>query len=302
MTLQQAFMWLGQVMRLVHHAPGIVKWFLVACAYATAIGLAERLSGAPTKQYWTRGFWHDMAYWYWKASGLYRFLFTAALFGMLEPHLAVYKGRILGDLGYVPRAIIFYLVAEFVAYWYHRWQHSNRFLWAFHTTHHAQEQMSFAAFNRFHPIDDFLMDIIPYVPMFILGGSIHEWVPLYLLHHVIATIQHSQIRWRFGPLYYVLVSPTFHGFHHSAEPAHHNRNFGATLSLFDFLFGTAVNEKEPPKVYGLPDIKMPTLASTVYVPLQLLYKWYFQKVEQKIPQPTDPELPIRAAHHQPVGL
>jgi sterol desaturase/sphingolipid hydroxylase (fatty acid hydroxylase superfamily) len=282
MAVPHAGTWLLEAMHFLHSFPTTVKSFLRIGAYAIAIGLAERLSGGQTKQYWTRGFWHDLAYWYWKSSGLYRFLFTAALFGVLEPRLGLYKGRILAGLPSIPRVIIFYLIAEFVAYWYHRWQHSNRFLWAFHATHHSQEHLNFLGFSRFHPIDDFLMDTIPYLPLFVLGGSVQDWAPIFLLHHVLVMIEHSQMRWRFGPLYYVLVSPTFHSFHHSVEPEHYNRNFGATLSLFDFIFGTAVDQEERPKVYGLPDIKMPTLASTVYVPFQLVYKWYFQK--QRLPE------------------
>jgi sterol desaturase/sphingolipid hydroxylase (fatty acid hydroxylase superfamily) len=301
MALQHINLWLLEVLRFLHPAPAFVKWLILTGAYATAIALAERLSGGQTKQYWTRGFRQDMAYWVWKSSGLYRFLFTAALFELIEPRLVLYKGKILSGLHYIPRAIIFYLIAEFVAYWYHRWQHSSLFLWAFHTTHHSQEHLNFASFNRFHPIDDFLMDIIPYLPMFVLGGSVQEWAPLYILHRVLVMIQHSQIRWRFGPLYYVFVSPTFHSFHHSVQENHYNRNFGATLSIFDFIFGTAIDEKERPKVYGLPDIKMPTLASTVYVPLHLIYKWYFKKEGQQTQRLAEPEAAVVAIQHEPLS-
>jgi sterol desaturase/sphingolipid hydroxylase (fatty acid hydroxylase superfamily) len=88
----------------------------------------------------------------------------------------------------------------------------------------------------------------------------------------IIAIEHSEIPWRFGPLYRLMVSPTFHAFHHSINPEHHNRNFGRMLSVWDYLFGTAVCEQKRPEVYGLEDWKMPTLMSQLCSPFIHLYK------------------------------
>jgi len=59
-------------------------------------------------------------------------------------------------------------------------------------------------------------------------------------------IQHSHLPWRFGPLYYVFASPMFHSVHHSVSAEHHDRNFGGILSIWDFLFGTAVTAAQRP--------------------------------------------------------
>ena len=55
---------------------------------------------------------------------------------------------------------------------------------------------------------------------------------------LIGELQHTQIPWRFGPLHWVLVTPRFHLYHHSIDPAHHDRNFGIVFSFWDRLFGT----------------------------------------------------------------
>jgi sterol desaturase/sphingolipid hydroxylase (fatty acid hydroxylase superfamily) len=255
---------------------GILLPLRMLAEYLPIIFVLERLSGGKTTQYKSAGFRQDVFYWAWHSSGLYRALFTGSLLGVLGPYLKVFDLKLLLPLNYMVRGVIYYVIAEFVGYWYHRWQHSNRFLWAFHTTHHSQEHMSFASFNRFHPIDEFLADIIPYVPLLMLGVQAHEWVPLFWLHRIIVYLQHSEVRYGFGPLDKIFVSPRFHAIHHSADPAHHNRNFGPTLSLWDHCFGTAYDGPWPSR-YGLADVKMPTLASTLLVPFRLVHETYFKK-------------------------
>ncbi len=256
---------------------GFLSPLIAIIKYLPPIVILERLSGGKTTQYNSAGFRQDLFYWIWHSSGLYRFLFTASLLGVLTPYLRVFDLKLLMPLHYVMRGAIFYLIAEFIAYWYHRWQHSNRFLWAFHTTHHTQTHLSFATFNRFHPIDEFLMDIIPYVPLFMLGATVNDWAPLFWMHKSLVYLQHSEVRCRLGPLGNIFVTPHFHAFHHSIDPAHYNHNFGATLSVWDYCFGTAIEEREWPCRYGLPNVEMPTVASTFLVPFRLVHETYFKK-------------------------
>jgi sterol desaturase/sphingolipid hydroxylase (fatty acid hydroxylase superfamily) len=45
------------------------------------------------------------------------------------------------------------------------------------------------------------------------------------------------------------MSPAHHQIHHSTNPVHFNRNMGASLAIWDWLFGTlAIPEKEPQKI------------------------------------------------------
>jgi sterol desaturase/sphingolipid hydroxylase (fatty acid hydroxylase superfamily) len=101
-----------------------------------------------------------------------------------------------------------------------------------------------------------------------------SWLPLYLVMDFVANIQHSRIKWRLGPLPRILVTPRFHSFHHSADPRHYNKNFGSLLSIWDHIFGTAVDAPEQPTEYGLKDIKMPTFLSTLVLPFGLLRQMY----------------------------
>jgi sterol desaturase/sphingolipid hydroxylase (fatty acid hydroxylase superfamily) len=253
-------------------------WCLVlGLIYFVLVYLIERFTGARTHQYRTRGFLQDIAYWFYSRSGFGRLTTTTVVYSLLIPRLAFLNVKLLVGLPILLRWTIYFLVTDLITYWVHRWTHSNRFFWAFHSTHHSQVQMSFLTSDRAHPVDLLTTDLVILLPILVLGGNVKEWLPFYYLIQFMIVIQHSEIPWRLGPLYYVIVSPVFHSYHHSTRVEHHDRNFGRILSIWDFMFGTAVDEKERAKEYGLADLKMPTLASTFLMPFRMAYQTCFNK-------------------------
>jgi sterol desaturase/sphingolipid hydroxylase (fatty acid hydroxylase superfamily) len=268
--------WLVRSPHLRAVASGSIKALAVGVVFYFIVFLLERASGATTRQYGSRGFLHDAAYWFYYRSGLDRLLFTAALFGFLGSKLAFLQLPFLNNLSPVWRGILWLLVTDFTTYWVHRVQHASRFVWAFHATHHSQEQLNFATTTRFHPVDHWFADTVKFVPQMALGASPLSWLPLYLAMDFVTITQHSRIAWRLGPLSKVLVTPWFHSFHHSTDPRHYNKNFGGLLSIWDHMFGTAVDAPEQPREYGLVDIKMPTFLSTLLRPFGILHQTYFQ--------------------------
>jgi sterol desaturase/sphingolipid hydroxylase (fatty acid hydroxylase superfamily) len=277
---------------LLHSAPlrnvarGCLRALIVGVCCYFLIYLLERASGGATKQYRTRGFLQDVVYWFYYRSGLNELLFMAAIFSFLGPRLAFLQLKMVTSLHPIMRGTLWFLLADFSAYWVHRLQHASRFVWAFHSTHHAQEELNFATTTRFHPVDHFVSNM-RFVLQLILGASPLSWLPIYLAMDFIAITQHSRIKWRFGPLSAILVTPRFHSFHHSVDPRHYNKNFGSFLAIWDHMFGTAVDAPEQPAEYGLPDVKMPTLMSTLVVPFCLLRQLYAQPPSSE-PQSTRP--------------
>lgn len=259
---------------LRHVAGGCLRALAVGIVFYFLVYLLERASGGTTEQYRTRGFLQDVVYWFYYRSGLNQLLFMAALFSFLGTRLAFLQLSIIGSLHPVVRGILWILVGDFCGYWVHRLQHASRFVWAFHSVHHAQEQLNFTTTTRFHPVDHFISDTLRFLPQMTLGASPMSWLPLYLVMDFVANMQHSRITWRFGLLSRILVTPRFHSFHHSADPRDYNKNFGGLLSIWDHIFGTAVDAPEQPTEYGLRDIKMPTLLSTLLLPFGLLRQMY----------------------------
>jgi len=255
-----------------------------SCVRALAIGgcfyfliyLIERAYGTRTDNYQSRMFGHDTVYWLYYATGLNRLLFLGPFFALLEQPLSILDVKLLTSLPFALQVALFFVISDFIGYWIHRAEHHFKFMWAFHTTHHSQERLTFATTGRFHPVEHFYQDCLTYIPLRILGVDPMSWILVNFVISFNTATQHTQIPWRLGPFYKILATPTFHSFHHSIDPAHHNKNFGGVFSLWDYLFGTAVSKDDPPPSrFGLDFTKPTSLWSTLVTPFRLLYEFYF---------------------------
>lgn len=70
---------------------------------------------------------------------------------------------------------------------------------------------------------------------------------------------HAPLRVHAGPLRFFYVDNRFHRIHHSAEERHWHRNFGLMFSIWDRVFGTAVEPLE----CEWPGTGVPGLAPTL---------------------------------------
>jgi len=252
-----------------------IKAFVSGLCYYLVFSAIERAHGTYTDNYRSRGFLHDVVYWFYYRMGLDYFLYTAALFSVLKEPLSFFDMQLLTPLPFLLQLVLFALIQDFCVYWAHRAQHHYRFLWAFHTTHHSQEQVNFFTGARFHPLDTLWMMFVAYVPWRMMGGDALIWIPMFFLQFFTIMSHHTRIMWTYGPLYKVLSSPRFHIYHHSTDPAHYNKNYSSYFSFWDYLFGTAVKDDEPrPTRFGLEDVKPAPLWSTLTEPFRLLYAFY----------------------------
>lgn len=146
------------------------------------------------------------------------------------------------------------LISDFCFYWMHRLFHSIPLLWKFHAIHHSIEEMDWVAGYRVHPIDQILTKGISLIPCFAFEFS--DWIiaaaaVFYRWHSILL---HSNVRLPLGPLRWFFASPEVHHWHHSNQLEAHNKNFGAQLLLWDFVFGTAyMPEGIVPSVYGIDE-------------------------------------------------
>ena len=250
-----------------------------ATVYATAVSLAlfaiiytlERWQGADPSRYKSRSFINDMAYALFYQGHFYSVFVFSALASAVEPRLKFLK---LDLMLYLPPAgayVCWWLTLDFFGYWVHRWQHQNRILWAFHSVHHTPEHLTFLTSYRIHVVEQFITNVVLYVPLLMLGVPPKAWIGVVFAQAFFEAIQHSELDWRFGRLYRVLVSPVFHAFHHSAERRHYDRNFGKILSVWDFVFLTAVSSEPRPLRFGVNGLRIPeSLVQQFLTPFRLL--------------------------------
>jgi sterol desaturase/sphingolipid hydroxylase (fatty acid hydroxylase superfamily) len=242
-----------------------VLWLFVV------IYLLELLTAPTRSPYTSKTFRQDVVYTLFYQGGFYTILIWAALANVLEPRLGMFKLEILGGLPGPVHWVLYWITVDFCTYWWHRLLHTWGPLWAFHSVHHSQEEMSFITAYRAHPVEQLGQNLIMVIPLLVLGIPTFRWLPLYVAMNILEGVQHTALRWRYGRAYYIFVSPVFHAVHHSKDPRHHNGNYAKILSLWDFLFGTGIVEQHPPAEIGVEGMPVPrTMAAQLLAPFQIL--------------------------------
>jgi sterol desaturase/sphingolipid hydroxylase (fatty acid hydroxylase superfamily) len=135
------------------------------------------------------------------------------------------------------QAIEVMILADFIGYWSHRLMHRGA-LWRVHAVHHATRELDWLAAARVHPLNEVISRVLVIVPLFALGFRAPVLAAVAPLLTFYAILLHANLTWDFGPLRYVIASPAFHRWHHTAERAGVDKNFSGFLPIWDLVFGT----------------------------------------------------------------
>jgi sterol desaturase/sphingolipid hydroxylase (fatty acid hydroxylase superfamily) len=177
-------------------------------------------------------------------------------------------------LSFGQRFPIALVVGEFGCYWAHRWMHGVPFLWRFHAVHHTAEEIDWLVSNRAHPLDLVFTRLSGFVPLYVFGlaqpiENMADPVSLavVLTGTVWAFFIHANIRWRFGPLEWLVATPAFHHWHHTNDE-HFNHNYSTMLPWVDRIFGTHYMPRDRwPPSYGIDDKLPDSIADQLVYPL-----------------------------------
>lgn len=144
--------------------------------------------------------------------------------------------------------LLMFVIADFIQWNVHRLLHHHPWLWEFHKVHHSVGQMGFAAHLRYHWMETIVYKSIQYIPLAMIGFSLGDFFILHIVTIAIGHLNHANVKITYGPLKYILNNPVMHLWHHAKHlPAgSHGVNYGISLSIWDYLFGTAYipNENE----------------------------------------------------------
>lgn len=138
--------------------------------------------------------------------------------------------------------LIMFIIADLIQWNVHRMLHRVPWLWKFHQVHHSVKEMGFAAQFRFHFVETLVYKSAQYIPLAMIGFGIEQFFVVHMFSVFIGHLNHANLDWGYGPLGYVLNNPRMHIWHHAkALPPEHKygMNFGLSLSIWDYLFGTA---------------------------------------------------------------
>jgi len=150
------------------------------------------------------------------------------------------------------------VLADLFAYGSHRLFHAVPVLWRFHAIHHSSEQLDWLAGSRLHLVDIVVTRAVAFVPLYLMGFEPGALYPYLVFASLQAVFVHANVRFRFGPIRHLLVTPQFHHWHHTAEPHAVDRNFAIHLPVIDWIFGTHhLPKNDWPEHYGIEERTVP---------------------------------------------
>jgi sterol desaturase/sphingolipid hydroxylase (fatty acid hydroxylase superfamily) len=236
----------------------------------------EQLFAAHPQKIFRKGLGPDLIYYF--LSSLLPAVVLSAPIGLVAWAVhAVVPAGFLAATAAMPlwaRALAGLVAGEIGYYWGHRLSHEIPFLWRFHSIHHSAEHVDFLVNTRAHPVDLVFGKFCGLVPIYVLGlaGPSVPGSQIPVIVTLIGTTWgffiHANLRWRFGPLEWLISTPAFHHWHHTLNgPIDHN--YASTLPWLDRIFGTHYLPRDQwPTEYGI-STKMPdSLVGQLVHPLQ----------------------------------
>ena len=203
--------------------------------FVFAVIVVEQVRPAEPRPLLSRGHLHDMVY-----LALYALVVAPFVVILNEsfvrmvvavaPWIALPLAAHLPGLAAFSLAFLVMDGCNWLGHWAnHRW----RAFWRFHAVHHSQEELSVLTTFRAHPLVhvSFLLSVLPVVAL-----SSGVALPLAVIAAYVCAnaLTHANLRWSYGPLGRVFVSPMYHRLHHEYG-ADMGLNLGAVLTVWDLL-------------------------------------------------------------------
>jgi sterol desaturase/sphingolipid hydroxylase (fatty acid hydroxylase superfamily) len=249
-------------------ADSITQIICLAGAAALVLTPAEHLAPAYRQPLLLRrGLWVDVVYWF--ATPLLTRCVTGAILALLLFAVALSIGFeniprefLVRGFGPVSRQPLWaqcceiLALSDFADYWTHRTLHRGS-LWRIHAIHHSPEEMNWLSSSRVHPLNDLITRSCQLLPILLLGFSAVSILTVVPLVSFYVMFLHSNVRWGFGPLRWVVVSPAYHRWHHASDEEGIDKNFAGIFPIWDVLFKTAYFPRTLPQRYGLSGYRMP---------------------------------------------
>lgn len=133
---------------------------------------------------------------------------------------------------------LFFLVRDFTEWLFHYAQHRLPWLWAMHSLHHSDPEMTALTTNR-HFWGDRLVKALTIWPLATMVMNPTDAIfQVYMVFSLYNYFIHANLKVDFGRWSWLLNGPAYHRRHHSRLPEHYDTNFAALFPIFDVIAGT----------------------------------------------------------------
>lgn len=230
---------------------------IVVTAALVLIALERRFPYDRSQPFLRSGFWNDFAM-YTVAQSYVLGYIIFAFAAWLDALTGLSDRGILSGWSVPAQLLLSFFVHDLYIYWFHRWQHTNRYLWRIHEAHHSTREVDWLSGSRSHSLEILINQTIEFAPLVLLGCAPETIAYKSAIDAVWGMYIHANIDVRSGWLQYLINGPEMHRWHHAVDEDAHNRNFGTKLAVWDWIFGTAFRPVERrPAGYGLGDAGFP---------------------------------------------
>ncbi len=159
------------------------------------------------------------------------FIVTESEYGLLNTVTSVSTFKFILSL----------IVLDIAMYWWHRFNHTNPFLWKFHYVHHVDTHMDTGTSLRFHIGELILSTLYKGLIILIFGISISEFLFYEILLVLCVQFHHSNIKLHDNVdkvLSKIIVTPKYHTNHHTRAIESREANYASILTVWDRIFIT----------------------------------------------------------------
>lgn len=169
--------------------------------------------------------------------------------------------------------LLFLIAEDFTFYWFHRFSHTIRILWASHQLHHSSKIYSLASTFRETWTGTVTCTFLFWGWMPLMGVEPGVIVLLKSFSMIYQFWLHTEsIRKLPHWFEFIFNTPSHHRVHHGSNEEYLDKNFGGILIIWDRMFGTYLPETIRPK-YGLTkDINSNNILTIAFYEWVAIYK------------------------------
>lgn len=177
------------------------------------------------------------------------------------------------------QVIISLTLMDFFLFYIHKISHKYEFLWDLHAIHHSSERLYFLNGEKRHAFHQILEGAPGIILLLVIGTPHTVLITALSLLAINMFMQHTNLDYKAGILKKVFCVAELHRWHHRADFHDAQVNFGAWLTIWDYMFGTAYDNPKMATELGEIGIKEEPNFPKKYV-MQFLYP-FSKKIKNK---------------------
>ncbi len=228
---------------------------IIIVSWAIVLTILERLIPYQTGyKVFRKGYWMDF-FWYTLVQSYFLGVLIAFIIRFLNARGTLSGLHFITNWPIIAQVLLFLISHDLWQYWFHRVQHTNKYMWRTHEAAHATPEVDWLVGSRSHALEILIAQTVEFAPIFLLGARPEIAIIKGTLDAVWGMYNHSNIRINTGVLIYFFNGPQLHRWHHHSKVAGSGCNFSTKLSVWDWIWKTAYLPKPDERpAYGFRGI------------------------------------------------